>query len=72
MKLSAVMSDSFFQKCSSNSFAAARPPDAKPSANRTALMQPVLVALTPSNTNRSSSSRRSSTPQVKALWQPPP
>src|SRR5579871_5853822 len=35
-------------------------------------MAPALVALTPSMLTRGSSSNRSSTPQVKAPWAPPP
>src|SRR5277367_2066559 len=72
MMLEDVISDIFFQKTLSNSFAADRPPKAKPSASRTALTEPALVAVIPSKVRRSSSSRRSSTPQVKALWLPPP
>jgi hypothetical protein len=42
-----------------------------PSASTTALMAPALLAVIPSNDNRSSSSRRSRTPQVNVPWAPP-
>jgi hypothetical protein len=53
-------------------FAPARPPVAMPDANTVAFIAPALVALTPSISMRSSSSRRSRTPQVKAPCAPPP
>ena len=43
-----------------------------PEANTVAFIAPALVALMPSNPMRSSSSRRSRTPQVKAPCAPPP
>src|SRR6516164_2111653 len=72
MMLEQIMSDIFCQKTLNSFLAASRPPSAKPSASRTALKLPALVAVTPSKVRRSSSRRRSSTPQVKALWLPPP
>src|SRR6516225_4433215 len=72
MMLEQIMADIFSQKTLNSFLAASRPPNAKPSASKTALKLPALVAVTPSKVRRSSSRRRSSTPQVKALWLPPP
>ena len=52
--------------------APARPPSASPAASATALTAPALVALIQPMSSVSSSSRRSSTPQVKAPCAPPP
>jgi hypothetical protein len=61
-----VASDIRFQNDRSASFAAPRPPILKPWASTVALTAPALDALMPSKESRSSSSKRSSTPQVKA------
>ena len=45
---------------------------AQPLARATALTAPALVPLRPSKPRRPSSRRASSTPQVKAPWEPPP
>src|SRR5215211_5010376 len=60
------------QKSRSAVFAPSRPPTVMPWAITVAFMAPALVALMPSNSIVSSSSRRSSTPQVKAPCAPPP
>ena len=52
--------------------APARPTSARPAATATALTAPALVALIQAKSSVSSSSRRSSTPQVKAPCAPPP
>src|SRR6516225_4302371 len=52
--------------------AAARPPSARPAASATALTAPALVPLSQPGSIVSSSSSRSSTPQVKAPCAPPP
>ena len=52
--------------------APARSPSARPAASATALTAPALVALIQPMSSVSSSSRRSSTPQVKAPCAPPP
>src|SRR5262245_16071135 len=72
MTLLDTISDILVQKVSKCVFAVVRPPDASPSASTTALMLPAPVAVIPSKVSRSSSSKRSSTPQVKAPWLPPP
>ena len=72
MMLDDTKSDILVQKACKCFFAPSRPPDANPSASTTALMLPAPVAVIPSKVRRSSSSKRSSTPQVKALWLPPP
>ena len=64
--------DSHRQKCASALFAPSRPPTIKPCASTTALIEPALVAEMPSTVSWSSSRKRSSTPQVKAPWLPPP
>ena len=66
MMLADVVSDIFFQNVCIIFLAPSRPPAASPSASKTALTPPALVAVMPSKPMRSSSSRRSSTPQVKA------
>src|SRR6516165_4926894 len=60
------------QKLASVSFAPSRPPTVRPYAMTAAFMAPALVAQIPSNEIRSSSSRRSRTPHVKAPCAPPP
>src|ERR1700674_3264681 len=60
------------QKRASACRAASRPPFTRPSASTTAFIAPALVPLMPSNSICSPSSRRSSTPQVNAPWEPPP
>src|SRR5690348_3838957 len=52
--------------------AAARPPSARPAASATALTAPALVPLSQPGSIVSSSSSRSSAPQVKAPCAPPP
>src|SRR5271170_5379081 len=64
--------DTFCQYTRSACLAPSRPPAAKPSANTTALTAPALVPVMPSKLSRFSSRRRSSTPQLKAPWLPPP
>src|SRR5882672_6925197 len=53
-------------------WAPARPPSVRPAASATALTAPALVPLIQPTLIVSSSSRRSSTPQVKAPCAPPP
>src|SRR5690606_1691075 len=60
------------QKASNASRAAVRPPAINPAAMTTALIAPALAPLMPAISRRSSSSSRSSTPQVKAPCAPPP
>src|SRR5712671_4898530 len=60
------------QNSESAFFAPPRPPVAIPDASTVAFIAPALVALMPSIPMRSSSSRRSRTPQVKAPCAPPP
>jgi hypothetical protein len=60
------------QKASSASRAPARPPAAKPEASTAAFIAPAEVPEIASMSSQVSSSRRSSTPQVKAPWLPPP
>ncbi|MCY1429722.1 hypothetical protein D9M71_456520 [compost metagenome] len=52
--------------------APSRPPCNRPWASTTAFIAPALVPLMPSKSTRPSSSRASSTPQVKAPCAPPP
>src|SRR5262249_6159374 len=52
--------------------ASTRPPSARPAASATALTAPALVPLSQPSSIVSSSSSRSSTPQVKAPCAPPP
>ena len=66
------ISDILFQNRRSISLAVSRPPTVKPCASTIALTAPALDAVIPSNARRLSSRRRSSTPQVKAPWLPPP
>src|SRR5579883_1628200 len=60
------------QKRSSAARAPAAPPLWKPCARMAPFIAPALAPLIPSISTRSSSSRRSSTPQVKAPCVPPP
>ena len=60
------------QKSASRLRASSGPPRASPSASITALMAPADAPEMPSISSRPSSSRWSSTPQVKAPWAPPP
>src|SRR5271165_571456 len=60
------------QNVSSASRAPAAPPFAKPSTSTAAFMAPADVPEMPSISSHGSSSRRSSTPQVNAPWEPPP
>src|SRR5271165_1160629 len=60
------------QNVSSAARAPAAPPFAKPSTSTAAFMAPADVPEMPSISSHGSSSRRSSTPQVNAPWEPPP
>src|SRR5215469_8767366 len=60
------------QKSASRLRASSGPPRASPSASMTAFIAPAEVPEMPSITSRPSSSRWSSTPQVKAPCAPPP
>ena len=65
-------SETRFQKVSSAARAPVAPPSAKPLASTAAFMAPAEVPEMPSIVSQSSSSRRSTTPQVKAPCEPPP
>ena len=65
-------SDTRFQKVSSAALAPSTPPCARPLAITAAFIAPAEVPEMPSICSQGSSSSRSSTPQVKAPWAPPP
>ena len=70
--LKRAASETFFQKRSSAARAPSAPHSAKPSASTAAFIAPADVPEMPSIFSHGSSSRRSSTPQVKAPCDPPP
>src|SRR6185369_578670 len=70
--LKRAASDTRRQKFSSAVRAPAAPPFAWPSTSTAAFIAPADVPEMPSIRSHGSSRRRSSTPQVKAPWEPPP
>ena len=65
-------SDTAFQKVSSAALAPSTPPCSRPLAMTAAFIAPAEVPEMPSICSQGSSISRSSTPQVKAPWAPPP
>ncbi len=65
-------SDTAFQKPSSAALAPSTPPCSQPLAITAAFIAPAEVPEMPSIFSQGSSISRSSTPQVKAPWAPPP
>ena len=70
--LSRAARDTADQNRSSAARAPSAPPAAWPSASTAAFIAPAEVPEMASISSQGSSSRRSSTPQVKAPWAPPP